>query len=218
MNLQAHVAMSQGDYLHAIQFSEAALAVSIEMNNKVMIMNANSFLGWEAWAMKDYDRANQQCEKALALSRDLRPRLVIIAEYILGRLALSQGKYSQADVNLKELIMWLSEKSEPFWINFIWSPYGFKGMYIPTYEAINAMGVLANAQQQARRAVTLFGAQDALCPWLKNILSLAERNEYEQALASARAALGEKDFSIAWIDGQAMKLEQAVAYALEEHE
>ena len=215
IDLLAHVAMSQGNYLQAIQHSETALAISTEMNSKVMVMNAISFLGWEAWALQDYDQASRQCNKSLALARELRPNLAITAQYILGRVALSRGEYSQAGVYLKELIVWLNNIDVPFRINFIWSPYGFKGMNYPTYEAINALGVLANAQHQVQRAVILFGAQDALCDWLKNTLSLAERNEYEQALASAQAALGEEAFTTAWTEGQAMTLEQAVAYALE---
>ena len=131
MDLQAHVAMSQGDYLQAIQQSEAALAISIEMNNKVMMMNAIGFLGWEAWALQDYDQAIRQCNKALALAQELRPNLAITAQYILGRVALSRGEYSRAGAYLKELILWLNEKSEPFRINYIWSQYGFKGMYYP---------------------------------------------------------------------------------------
>lgn len=216
IDLLAHVAMSQGDYLQAIQRTETALAISTEMNSKVMMMNAISFLGWEAWALQDYDQAIRQCNKSLALARGLRPDLAITAQYILGRVALSRGEYSQAGAYLKELITWLNNKDEPFRINFIWSPYGFKGMNYPTYEAVNALGVLANAQHQVRRAAILFGAQAALCNWFTNSFSLAERNEYEQALASARAALGEEAFTAAWDAGQAMILEQAVAYALEE--
>jgi hypothetical protein len=218
IDLLAHVAMSQGNYIQAIQHSEAALAISNEMNNKVLMMNALGFLGWEAWALQDYDQAIRQCNQALALARELRPNLPITAQYILGRVALSRGEYSLANAYMKELILWLNEKNEPFRINYIWSQYGFKGMYYPTYEAIHALGVLANAEKQEQRAAILFGAQDALCGWLKNILSLAERNEYEQALASTRMALGEEAFTAAWAKGKHMTREQATAYALEDHE
>lgn len=218
MDLQAHVAMTQGNYLQAIQQSEAALAISIENNSKVLMMNAISFLGWEAWALKDYDHAIIQCKKGLAMARELRPNLAITAEYVLGRVALSQGEYSQADGYLKELILWLNVKNDPFRINFIWSPYGFKGMYYPTYEAINALGVLAIAQHRVERAAILFGAQNALCGWLKNTLSLAERIEFEQAMASTLTTLGEVAFNNAWKIGQGMTREQTVAYALEDYE
>lgn len=50
--------------------------------------------------------------------------------------------------------------------------------------------------------------------WQKNLLSLAERDEYEQMLASTRSELGEEAFAAAWAEGQAMTTEQAVAYAV----
>jgi hypothetical protein len=37
-------------------------------------------------------------------------------------------------------------------------------------------------------------------------------------MAAARAALGEEAFAAAWAEGQAMTLEEAVAYALENSE
>jgi hypothetical protein len=47
-------------------------------------------------------------------------------------------------------------------------------------------------------------------------LPLRERSENEEALASARAALGEEDFAAAWKEGQALTLEQAGTCALDE--
>jgi hypothetical protein len=43
-----------------------------------------------------------------------------------------------------------------------------------------------------------------------------DRGDYERDVALARAQLGEEAFVIAWATGQAMSLEQAIAYALEE--
>ena len=81
--------------------------------------------------------------------------------------------------------------------------------------AIQALGVLAAAQAEYRRAAVVFGALDQLVGWLTNVSSPAERDEYEQALASARAALGEEAFTAAWAEGQATTLEQMEALALE---
>ena len=53
---------------------------------------------------------------------------------------------------------------------------------------------------------------------LEYTLSLAERDEYEQALASTRAALDEEAFAAAWEEGRGMTLDQAVAYATEDQE
>jgi hypothetical protein len=42
--------------------------------------------------------------------------------------------------------------------------------------------------------------------------------EWETSLEMARSVLGEDSFARAWAEGQAMTLEQAVAYALEADE
>jgi hypothetical protein len=47
-------------------------------------------------------------------------------------------------------------------------------------------------------------------------LHLVDRDDYERDIALARAQLGEEAFTAAWATGQAMSLEQAIAYALEE--
>lgn len=52
---------------------------------------------------------------------------------------------------------------------------------------------------------------------LAEALELAgpERDVLERAIEAARASLGEQVAAAAWVEGQAMTLEQAVAYALE---
>ena len=46
---------------------------------------------------------------------------------------------------------------------------------------------------------------------MHRFLSPIERVPYEQAVAAARAQLGEKDFANAWTEGRAMTPEQALA-------
>jgi hypothetical protein len=49
-----------------------------------------------------------------------------------------------------------------------------------------------------------------------SIQPLAHPVERAKATAAARAALGEEAFAVAWAEGQAMTLEQALDYALTE--
>ncbi len=44
----------------------------------------------------------------------------------------------------------------------------------------------------------------------------ADRGEYERSVAAVRSALSEEGYATARAEGQAMTLEQAIAYALEE--
>jgi len=48
------------------------------------------------------------------------------------------------------------------------------------------------------------------------VMSLSHRAKHDSGLATARNALGEEAFATAWVQGHAMALDQAGAYALKE--
>jgi hypothetical protein len=81
---------------------------------------------------------------------------------------------------------------------------------------LSGLAGVANQTGQLRYATRLYGAADLIgqnigvptVPW--------EVAETERDLTLIRAQLGEEAFAAAWAEGQAMTLEQAVAYALEE--
>jgi hypothetical protein len=73
---------------------------------------------------------------------------------------------------------------------------------------------LAVATSQIERAVRLSGAVDALLQALGSVLEPLERGLYDTAVNAARAQLDAATFDALWAEGQAMTLEQAVAYAL----
>ncbi|MBK9713307.1 MAG: hypothetical protein IPO81_18630 [Kouleothrix sp.] len=64
------------------------------------------------------------------------------------------------------------------------------------------------------RAACLLGAAAAIREAIGTPQALPERNATEQAVAGARAALGEEAWAAAFTDGQALPLEQAIVYAL----
>jgi hypothetical protein len=74
-------------------------------------------------------------------------------------------------------------------------------------------GVLVEGTKPARGA-RLLGAVDALVEASEQMLDPDDQQEYEEATASSRAALGEGAFDSARAEGNAMSLESAVAYAL----
>jgi hypothetical protein len=76
-------------------------------------------------------------------------------------------------------------------------------------------GMVVAAGGAPDRALRLFAAALAHAP-NGAPLDPGERAGGEAALTAARAALGQEAIAQAWADGQAMTLEQAVAYALEE--
>nr|MBA2449131.1 hypothetical protein [Chloroflexota bacterium] len=70
------------------------------------------------------------------------------------------------------------------------------------------------AQAQAVRALRLAGAAAALRAALGAIPSPAAQTLLERRLSSARQALDEDAAAMAWSEGQALSLDEAVAYAL----
>ena len=66
------------------------------------------------------------------------------------------------------------------------------------------------------RAARLFGAAEALRESVCVPLPRVHCADYERDVAAARTQLDEATFAVAWAAGQAMTLEQAIAYALSE--
>jgi hypothetical protein len=72
---------------------------------------------------------------------------------------------------------------------------------------------VANMRSQFKRAARLVGAEDMLYESV-GAFSNFEKARYEQLVAGIRAQLGETGWQVAWAEGQAMSLEQAINYAL----
>src|SRR5437764_13318892 len=82
--------------------------------------------------------------------------------------------------------------------------------------SLTNLGAASCAQGQPERGTRLCAAAAALRTAIGAPLTPDERAIHEDTLASARAALGEEAFVAAWAHGQALPLEQAIAYALGE--
>ena len=90
----------------------------------------------------------------------------------------------------------------------------YHGVDPRVWEVLLALGVVAIGEGAFAAGLRLLGAAVAR-------VTLADprptdRAELEESLATARSALGEEAFATAWAEGQAMTLEQAVVYALED--
>ena len=81
---------------------------------------------------------------------------------------------------------------------------------------IEEFAALSAAQGEAKRAAILFAAAQALRTVIQVVRLPVERVEVDRNIALVRAQLGEAEFDAAWAEGQAMTMEQAVAYTLEE--
>jgi predicted ATPase/DNA-binding CsgD family transcriptional regulator len=75
------------------------------------------------------------------------------------------------------------------------------------------VGVAAR-QGQWERAARLCGAVDALCANLDRRFRQLQQADFDHATAAVRARRSEPRIAAAWLEGQALSLEQAIQYAL----
>ena len=154
-----------------------------------------------AWAQGDYEQAGRRYEEVLALNREMENKITTAyALYGLGKVAQAKDDFASA---------------RSFHIKALTIRRGMGNRRAIAY-SLNALAALAATQQKAAWAVRLFGAAEDLQKLIHFTISPRERTEHDQAVATARAALGEEAFAAAWAEGKAMTLEQAITYALEE--
>jgi hypothetical protein len=85
----------------------------------------------------------------------------------------------------------------------------------PPY-VLEALGLVAAALGDAKRAARLWGAASAWREAINESLPLNYQRDYAASITQARTQLGEEVYSSAWSEGHAMSPEQAIALALEE--
>jgi len=149
----------------------------------------------------DYPQALSRLEQSLAQFRDLGHILGVGQTLtVLGRVAHAQANDGTAARYFAESLALLRETA----------------ISESQYAVLEGLAGVAAAQGNPGRAARLFGAVEARREALGEPLPLAYRAGYEHDVTTARAQLDDATFAAAWAAGQAMSLEQAIAYALNE--
>jgi predicted ATPase/class 3 adenylate cyclase len=197
----SRLAWVQGDYFQAAKRIEEAMVIGQELSDKNLIANAVSILAFVAWSAGDYDLAEQRARDTLKAGQEADNfGLIYSSLYILGKTLLSRGDYAQAAQHFNKLIEYGRNLGvDPVGVNYLLVGYA----------------LLACRQKKWERSGRLFAAGEQVSWWAVNTISPADRAERETALATLRAELGEPAFAAAWSEGQAMTLDQALAYATE---
>ncbi len=81
---------------------------------------------------------------------------------------------------------------------------------------LGELAMFAEAQGHPRRASPLFGAADGLREATGDPPSATHAGPERKLFAAAQEALGEEGSQMAWMEGRAISLEQAVEFALEQ--
>jgi predicted ATPase/class 3 adenylate cyclase len=197
----AMILMSQRDVAQAREKMEAALTLFRQLGDRWGTSQALNMMGDIARMQGDYDRANTLYTESLHLYRELGVKRDIPASlHNLGHVALARGDNSKATEFFKEGLTLHQELGDKF----------------GAAECVVGLAGVAAATQQPIRAARLLGISLRLREALKDTSWLVERTTYERYAADVRAGLDEASWRVALQEGQAMSMEQAIEYALED--
>lgn len=149
-----------------------------------------------------YERATELGQESLALSRELGNRRgICFALAALARGARRRGEYAHAaDLLRQVLVIWQELGNRPHIAN-----------------SLAGLGALAAVQHQPVRAARLFGAAETEREAVGASLSRPELLVdvgYDESVATARKALGERAFADAWAAGRGLPRDEAIDEAL----
>ena len=201
LNALGMVATVQGDQVRSLTLYEEALTASREAGDAAGVARGLGNLSYAVLLLGDHERAIGLAEEALARSREQGNTLfTFVALHNLGLAAREQGDHERATAALKEVLA-----------------LGWEiGDNLGVAETLEVLAGLAGMLKEDRRATRLWGAALEWREATGAHLSNTERALHEPYLDTARSRLGETAWEEALAQGRAMKLERAIAYALDE--
>jgi tetratricopeptide (TPR) repeat protein len=197
-------------------------------------------LGAAALWQGDYALAHTWLREGLELERGLSVVRLAINLLWLGTLALRQSDYEQAQSYLEESVYLSAESGNTF--SRLWgltnlgyvalrrgNPIRAYALFLETQQrfnearnkggviyALEGLASLAVAQGQLEQAVHLFGWADTARQAIDAVRPPVEQASVERDFVLIRAQLDEAAIEAARAEGQAMTMEQAIAYGLEQ--
>jgi predicted ATPase len=235
------IAHTQGDYPAAQALFKEGLAIRRELGDRQGIVTSLISLGYSACEQGEYPAARVLLEESLAISRELGDwNNVGESLYHLGTVAYSQGDYPAAKARLEEGLAVKRELGNPPGIAAALAELGLVAHDMGDYpnaqtlfkealsiqrhlgdrrslsESLEAFAAVAFALAGPEPAARIWGCVERLRDEIGAPMAASARLWYERQVTAARAAMGEDvAFDLAWKEGRAMNLDQAVQYALD---
>jgi predicted ATPase/class 3 adenylate cyclase/Flp pilus assembly protein TadD len=198
----ATVIHEQGDLERARELYEESIDLYRERGDKLGLARCLNNLGLVVYSLGDLGRAAKLTEESVSLLEALGAGAdTAVGLCNLGWMALLRSDLGRAGDFFEESLV------------LAWDT-GTKPILLTTLEGYSCV---AGARGEARRAARLWGAAQSLetegiprdTDWLE---------EADERISAARSDLGEQAWEEALAKGRAMRLEEAVSYALEEYE
>lgn len=234
------VAYNQGENATARSLCEASLALKRDLNDKRGIAASLNLLGIIAWSQADYPAAHAYHKEGLSLFREMGDKWGMASSLNNTALVhLDEGDVATARALNEESLTLFRELGDKWGttlglINLgnllveqgdlaareryaegllLCKELGDKKNIVNVLSGLGAVAVLS---ADLPRAARLAAAAETLRLSIDAGWEAAEGRIYEHTLAAVRAGLAEGDFKVAWAEGAAMTVDDAIAYALAE--
>jgi tetratricopeptide (TPR) repeat protein len=195
----AYRAISQADYAAARMYLQEHRQINEALGNQNGIAVSLFDSGLITFIEGDYTAAQVLYTNSLRICQETGERLLLPSPILgLGATALKHAEYDRARALFEQALVLFQEIGDVSGVA----------------KALKYLAGLAVTQCQAHRTLYLAGAAAALCERLHIEHLPFEQEEFERAQAAARQLLGETAAAAAWAAGQAMTVEEAVAFAL----
>ncbi|HEX8693340.1 MAG TPA: BTAD domain-containing putative transcriptional regulator [Longimicrobium sp.] len=199
LNSLGLAAADQGDFARAEALYEQALPLLREAGDRWFAAMVLNNLGTTALRRRDFARAEALYGERLALAREMGdPAGAGNALNNLAATAYEQGDFHRAGGLVRESLPLTLEGGNVFMALL----------------SLAHLAKVASATGDDERAARLFGAAEARLAAVGSHVTPVDREAYEHARAATRARLGEAAWERGWREGQALRLEQAVEFAL----
>jgi predicted ATPase/class 3 adenylate cyclase len=187
-----------GDYADAARLLEESKAIAHEIGDREGIAQADGSLGWLYMLTGDYDRSIAAEEAGIEAFRDLGNRFQVIdALATLGQAYRLRGDYGLARARYLETLSMLQESGSLPMIS----------------RTLFMLSSLEAAQSRHERATRLWGAAARLQEELGGAAWPETTMKIGDPVDSARAAIGEDAVEKGLLEGRAMSVDEAIAYA-----
>lgn len=192
----AILASSQGDVVQASELLAQSLIIRRRLGDPVKLLTTLNNLAIVTWQLKDFAQAEALYRENEALSRATQNvKALSNALHGRGTVHLSRGDYVAALASFQEVLLIRQELGDrPGLVNSLGG-------------AAETLLHLGDTLAATRLMAAAFKLQKAL----GKVNSPAANVEAEANLALMRAEAGETAFAQAWIEGEAMSVEEAIA-------
>jgi tetratricopeptide (TPR) repeat protein len=189
------------EYQQAVAYSEESLELARQAGDGNEIGFALWQLGRVAMAREDYTQAINLMSEALSIYKTLKMQggvHFLLGD--LGRAAVKKGDYEQA----------LSHYKEALAVHLQW------GNERDIAESLEQLATVALMHRHSQHAGRLLGAAEALRQSSGFVHFPYQSADYDHIVALLHDQLDEATCQSCWMEGRAMKMDEAVAYALKE--